>query len=97
MAEEKEPFIGAFLYLHNLKNLIKHKTCIKSTENPSFIDLFVTNCAKRFQNTSCISCGISDFHKMVVTVLKTIFTKAKPKEIHYRCYKNFDNITFVII
>ena len=31
---------------------------------------------------------------MVVTVLKTTFTKAKPKEIFYRCYKNFDNIKF---
>ena len=56
-AEEKEPCMGGFLYLHNLKNLVKHKTCFKSTENPSCIDLFLTNCAKSFQNTSTISCG----------------------------------------
>ena len=31
---------------------------------------------------------------MVVTVLKTTFTKAKPKEIFYRSYKNFNNISF---
>ena len=30
---------------------------------------------------------------MVVTVLKTTF-KAKPKEIFYRSYKNFNNISF---
>ena len=41
-AEEKELFMEAFLYLHNLKNLVKHKTCFKSTENPSCIDLFIT-------------------------------------------------------
>ena len=26
---------------------------------------------------------------MILTVLKTTFKKAKPKEITYRCYKNF--------
>ena len=93
-AKEKEPCMGGFIYLHNLKNLVKHKTCFKSTENPSRIDLFFTNCANSFQNTSTISCGLSDYHKMVVNVLKTIFTKAKPKEIHCRCYKNFNNIEF---
>ena len=93
-AEEKEACMGGSLDLHNLKNLVKHKTCFKSTENQSCIDLFLTNCANSFQNTSTISCGISDFHKMVVTVLKTTFTKVKPKEIHYRCYKSFDNTEF---
>ena len=33
--------------------------------------------------------GLSDFHKMAITVLKTTFPKAKPKVIQYRDYKNF--------
>ena len=90
-AEDSESCMSAFLYQHNLKNLVKQKTCFKSTENPSCIDLFLTNCAHSFQNTNTISAGISDCHKMVVTVLKTTFTKAKPKEIFYRSYKNFNN------
>ena len=49
---------------------------------------------KSFQNTKVISTGFSDFHKMVVTVLKSTFKKAKPKEIVYRSYKNFDGDTF---
>ena len=93
-AEDSESCMSAFLYQHNLKTLVKQKTCFKSTENPSCIDLFLTNCAHSFQNTNTISAGISDCHKMVVTVLKTTFTKAKPKEIFYRSYKNFNNISF---
>ena len=31
---------------------------------------------------------------MVVTVLKTHFAKAKPKEIIYRSFKNFNKTTF---
>ena len=44
--------------------------------------------------TKTISCGISDCHKMILTVLKTTFMKAKPKEITYRCYRNFDENVF---
>ena len=31
---------------------------------------------------------------MAITVLKTKFEKVKPKEIHYRCYKNFVETDF---
>ena len=34
--------------------------------------------------------GISDFHKMVITVLKFFYKKQKPKIIHYRNYKTFN-------
>ena len=41
-----------------------------------------------------VSTGQSDFHKMIVTVLKNSFTKLKAKEIHYRCYKSFNRNLF---
>ena len=31
-------------------------------------------------------------HKLIVTVLKTTFNKAKPKEITYHTYKNFNDV-----
>ena len=34
--------------------------------------------------------GISDFHKMVITVLKIFYRKQKPKIFYYRNYKTFD-------
>ena len=83
-AEEGELCIDSFLYEYSFKNLVKQKTCFKNPENPSCIDLFITNSANSFQNTTTLSCGLSDCHKMVVTVLKTHFSKAKPKETRSR-------------
>ena len=53
------------------KNLVKYKKALKNIENPSSIDLFITHCIISFQNTKAMSTGLSDFHEMVVTVLKT--------------------------
>ena len=53
-----------------LKVLLK-KTCFKSISNSSCIDLFLTNSALSFQSTKTVSIHISDFHKLVLTVLKT--------------------------
>ena len=93
-AEDKEPILNEFLYQYDAKNIVKDKICFKSIENPSCIDLIITNSRNSFQNTTVISTGLSDFHKMALTVLKTKFEKAKPKEIKYRDYKRFDNILF---
>ena len=78
-----------FLYQHNAKNLVKEATCFKNPDNPSCIDLFLTNSSQSFQGTTTVSTGLSDFHKMVITVMKTTFPKVKPKIIQYRDYKNF--------
>ena len=59
-AEEKEFTLENFMDLYNLKNLMKDNTCLKSVENPSCVDLFLTNCCRSFQNTTFISTGISN-------------------------------------
>ena len=41
-----------------------------------------------------LSAGLSDFHKMIITIIKCTFPKAKPKEIIYRNYKNFHEESF---
>ena len=78
-AEEGEMCIDSFLYEYCFKNLVKQKTCFKNPNNPSCIDLFLTNSANSFQNTTTLSCGLSDCHKRVVTILKTHFSKEKTK------------------
>ena len=70
-AEEKENTLSEFLDLYDLKILVKQNTCFKFVENPSCVDLFLTNSSRYFQNTNVISTGISDCHKMIITVLKT--------------------------
>ena len=83
-----------FLIVNNLKSLNKEPTCFKNPNNPSCIDLFLTNRSKYFQNTSTIETGISDFHKLVVTVLKVFYKKQNPKIIQYRNYKTFNDQLF---
>ena len=64
--------------------LISMGSCFKSILNPSCIDLFQTNNAFSFQNIKAISTDLSDFHKLVRTVLKTSIVKHKPLELQYR-------------
>ena len=81
---EVSDVLSTFLYQHDLENLVKEKTCFKNANNPSTIDLFLTNNSLAFQNTTTTFTGLSDCHKLVLTVLKTTFSKNKPKELFYR-------------
>ena len=92
--DKGEEKLEDFLFERNLKNLVKDDTCFKSINNPSSIDLFLTNSVPSFQHTTTVTTGLSDFHKMVVTVMKTTFPKAQPKIVYYRDYKNFDLYAF---
>ena len=93
-AEETEIVMSTFLNTYSLKNLVKEKTCFKSIQNPSTVDLFLTNNSRCFQSTRAISVGISDFHKLIVTVMKTTFEKLPPQKISYRDFKKFKEDDF---
>ena len=89
-AEESEPCISQFLFEMNAKNIVKETICYKILSNPSCIDLVITSSSSSFQNTMAISTGLSDFHKMVITILKQTFQRCSPKELVCRDYKNFN-------
>ena len=91
-AEEKN--LSNFVSVHNLKTLIKQKTCFKNPENPTCIDLILTNSPWSFQSSSVFETALSDFHKLTITVLKQYFPKLKPKVVNYRDNKNFQNNEF---
>ena len=80
---EVSDVLSLFLYQHDLENLVKDKTCFKNANNPSTIDLFSTNNSLAFQNTTTTFTGLSDCHKLVLTVLKTTFSKNIPKELFH--------------
>ena len=90
-AEESEDTVKTFLDNHNASNLVKDKTCFKSLDNPSCIDLIITNKPGCFQKTITTSLGLSDCHMFVTTILKASFKKARPKEVYYRDFKHFNN------
>ena len=83
-----------FCKSYKLSNLIKEPTCYKNPENPSCIDLILTNYPRSFQNSSVIETGQSYFHKMTVTVTKLTFQKFKPKVTLYKNFKKFSSDTF---
>ena len=93
-ADVSDPSMTSFCTLFKLKNIVKEPTCYKDPENPSCIDLFLTNCPRSFYNTCLYETGLSDFHKLVVTILRTSFEPLPPKIIKYRNYKNFDEDKF---
>ena len=42
-----------------------------------------------------IETGLSDFHKMCITVINMYYSKQKPSIIHYRKFKDFKNDAFI--
>ena len=89
-----EECMSQFCDMYDLENLIKEPTCFKSTENPSSIDVILTNKKSKFQNSRTVETGLSDFHKMTVTVMKNHFKKKEPIRIVYHDKSNFDAVRF---
>ena len=89
-----QSFMKSFCESYTLSSLIKKPTCLKNPQSPSYMDLILTNSPYSFQNSCAIETGLSDFHKMTVTVMKTTYEKLKPRIANYRDYKNFCNDTF---
>ena len=93
-SEMKEMRMAEFCNIYNLQNLIAEPTCFKNILKPSSIDVILTNKIKSFQNNQVIETGLSDHHKMTITVLKSFFHKQEPVKINYRDYKLFDSSLF---
>ena len=55
----------------------------------------LTNYSHCFQKTSAFITGLSDFHIMIISCLKTTFKKILPKKITFRDYKKLDEKKFL--
>ena len=91
--EPNDATMKNFYQIYGCKNIVKDKTCFKNP--PTCIDLMITNRPKSFQNSEVTETGLSDFHKMSLTVTKVFYSKQKPKIIQYRKYKDFSNEPFM--
>ena len=76
---------------YNLSSFIREETCYKNPENPSCLGLFLTNSPNSFQNSSVVETGLSDFYRMIVTVMKTSFQRLPPitKFLLFLCLMNY--------
>ena len=93
-SETKEKSMAEFCDIYHIQNLITVPTCYKNPLSPSSIDVILTNKIRSFQNSQTIETGLSDHHKMIVTVLRAFFKKQDPVTINYRDYKSFDKSKF---
>ena len=93
-SQMEEDAMKDFCDIYNLKNLITEPTCYKNDQNPTQIDHILTNKPKSFHSSMCIETGLSDFHKMTISVLNVHFKKICPVKIKYRNYKNFNPSSF---
>ena len=93
--KENDPKLVQLKQDHDLYNLIKDPTCFKSKENPSAIDHIFTNRKFSFIESRTIETGLSDYHKMIFTCMKSTYTKIPPKIISYRDNINFDKNNFL--
>ena len=79
---------------YHLHNLIRDPTCFKNLNKPLCTDLLLTNIPESLLKSQTLETGLSDFHKLMLTVLKIHYKKQKPLVATYRDYKNFSNVTF---
>lgn len=69
-------------------------TYYKNLEMHLLIHLLLPNRSKSFPEASVVEIGLSDVHKMTVTVVKTTFEKLKLRVIYIRNWEEFCNEKF---
>ena len=74
-------------------SLINEPNCYKNPLNSSWIDLFFINNVNSFQKTFVLETDLSDFHKLMGTMMNSHILKQKPN-IKYRKYKHFNKNKF---
>ena len=77
-----------------LSNLISEVTCVKSSVG-SLIDVMLTNKPRSFHHTSLIETGLSDCHKLMLSLFKAFFKQIPVKTIEYRNYNKFSPEAFL--
>ena len=80
--------LQSMIQAYNLNNLIKEPTCFQSN-NPSQIDLILTNQESMYTFSNTFETGLSNHHKFVSTISKSGSFKGTPRK-GYRFYKSFN-------
>ena len=78
----------------NLTNLVKKPTCFKSQDG-TVIDLMLTNRPRNILKSQNFEIGLSDCHKLVVSILRASFKKLPRKIVTCRNQKRFNQDHFL--
>ena len=74
--------------------MVKKPTCFKNAEKTSCIDLIITNRPGMLRNAKAYETDLSDFNKLVISIMNLSNKKRPPRMIKYRVYKKFLNEHF---
>ena len=66
----------------------------KNSNNPTCIDLILSNTPRRLQIICVIETRLSDIYLMVLTAIKKSCREFQPRIINYMSYKNISNEAF---
>ena len=94
-SEPTELAVRDFCEIYSCKNLIKENNCFKNPLKPTCFDLIITSRPKSFQNSVTVETGLSDFHKMTLTLIKVFYKKQKTNIVTDPNYKHFSNEAFM--
>ena len=92
-AEPTTTIVSDFCEFYSLKNS-KDVICLKNPCAPTCIVLMIKNQPRFFKHSMVIETGLSDFHSMCVTFMKTYYNKQKLHIVKYRNSKNFPVMFF---
>lgn len=79
--EPIEESMSNFMELYDRNKLFRVPVCYENSENPSCVDLLLTNQNLSFQDTNAFEKGLPAFHALFIAVMKTYFRKVKTKNI----------------
>ena len=80
-AEISETSFPSFSEVYEVKSIINQSTYWKNPTNPWCIGLFLTNSSNSFQKTTVLESDLSDFHKLIVPMMKSHLPKQTPNTV----------------
>ena len=87
---DSESGVRDFCEIYSCRNVIKDNTFFKNPLKSFCIDLIIRNRPTSFRNSVTVETGLSDFHKMTLTVMKVFYKKHVKNSIIQMTSKNND-------
>ena len=74
--------LNNFMDIFDCTNVVREPTCYAANK-PTLIDVIITNCSQKFAKTITCNTSLSDYHYMVVSVLKkNMLPVSKTERLH---------------
>ena len=93
-ADMSDPSMTSFCTLFKLISIAKETTYYNNFKKSQLHRFIIHNRSRSFHNTYFYETSLSDFHKLVVIILRSSFEPLPPKIIKYRNLKKFDEDKF---